>query len=55
MEKTRTTIRLDEQDKAAIAAIKDYHGISSDNDAIRFALRSMLRDIQRLRAKAKDA
>ena len=50
MNKTRTTIRLDEQDKAAIAAIKDYYGISSDNDA----LRSMLRDIQGLRAKARD-
>ncbi len=49
------TIRLDEQDWQAIAAIKEHSGIHSDNDAIRFALREVLRQLQRLRAKAEDA
>jgi hypothetical protein len=48
------TIRLDEQDWQAIAAIKEYAGIRTDNDAIRFALREWLR-AQRLRAKAEGA
>ena len=47
MEKTRTTIRLEEQDREAIAAIKAYYGITSDNDAIRFALRKVQREIRR--------
>lgn len=34
-----TTIRLDEADRAAIAAIKARYGIASDSDAIRLALR----------------
>ena len=47
MNKTRTTIRLEEQDRAAIAAIKGYYGITSDNDAIRLALREIHRQIKR--------
>ncbi len=35
----RTTIFLAETDRAAIQAIKDRYGVSSDSDAIRLALR----------------
>jgi Arc/MetJ-type ribon-helix-helix transcriptional regulator len=34
-----TTIRLDETDRAAMAAIKERYGMASDSDAIRLALR----------------
>ncbi len=40
------TIRLTEQDKVAIASIRDYYGLTSDNEAIRFALHKVLREIQ---------
>jgi len=40
------TIHLEEQDKAAIAALRDYYALSSDNEAIRFALRRALREIE---------
>jgi len=48
MDKTRKakTIRLDEQDWEAIAAIKEHYGISSDTDTIRFALRALLRQLK---------
>ncbi len=39
----RTTIFLGDADRAAIQAIKDRYGISSDSDAIRFALRVIAR------------
>ena len=41
---TATTIRLEEQDREAIAAIKEHHGVTSDNAAIRLALRTMYRE-----------
>jgi Arc/MetJ family transcription regulator len=48
MEKPRRakTIRFAEQDKQAIAAIREYYGLSSDNETIRFALRRVLREMQ---------
>ncbi len=39
----RTTIFLGDADRAAIQAIKDRYGISSDSDAIRLALRLIAR------------
>jgi hypothetical protein len=42
-----TTIRLAEQDREAIAAIKDYYGVTSDNEAIRLALREVHRQVKR--------
>jgi hypothetical protein len=45
MQKAKT-IRLTEQDKQAIAAIRTYYGLTSDNEAIRFALNKVLREIQ---------
>ena len=37
--KKKTTIYLNEADREAIAIIKQRYGITSDSDAIRFALR----------------
>jgi hypothetical protein len=37
--KKRTTMWLDDADRAAIAAIKARYGTASDSDAIRLALR----------------
>ena len=34
----RTSIRLDETDRAAIETIKERYGVASDSDAIRLAL-----------------
>ncbi len=45
MQKAKT-IRLTEQDKQAIAALRDYYALSSDNEAIRFALKRALREIE---------
>ena len=48
MEKKRAkTVRMDAADWEAVKSIKEYYGISSDTDAIRFALRTVLRDIKR--------
>jgi hypothetical protein len=41
------TIRLDREDWQAIQAIKTEYGITSDTDAIRFALRMAHREIQK--------
>ena len=38
MEKIQRTIRLSEQDLQAIAHIRDEYGLTSDSEAIRFAL-----------------
>ncbi len=35
----QTTVRLNEQDRAAIATIRVRYGLESDSDAIRLALR----------------
>ncbi len=43
----RTSIYLDNQDRAALAVIKDAHGIATDAGAVRFAVREMARDIER--------
>src|SRR5262249_15719173 len=37
--KKRTTIWLDEADKAAIAAIKERYGTATESDAVRLAIR----------------
>jgi len=46
MKKTRTTVHLEDKDKEAIAAIKEHYGLSSNDDAIRLALRELLRRLQ---------
>ena len=40
------TIRLTEQDRQAIVRLRDYYALSSDNEAIRFALKQALRAIE---------
>ncbi len=35
----RTTIWLDESDRAALAKVRERYGVASDSDAIRLALR----------------
>lgn len=41
------TLRLTEQDYQAIAALKEYYGLTSENEVIRMALRMALREMQR--------
>jgi len=45
MDKQRT-IRLSEQDMQAIGAIREQYGLTSDSEAIRFALHTMWREIR---------
>jgi len=47
MKKSRTTLPLEEQDREALAAIREYYGVHSDADAIRIALRELYRRIKR--------
>ena len=46
MRKTRTTVHLEDADKEAIAAIREHYGLSSNDDAIRLALREWYRHIK---------
>ncbi len=46
------TVRMTEQDWKAIATIKEHYGITSDTDAIRLALRELLRNLEQAKAKA---
>lgn len=48
MDKQRT-IRLSEQDLQAIAAIREEYGLTSDSEALRFALHTLWREIKRER------
>jgi hypothetical protein len=41
------TVRLTEHDYEAIAVLKAYYGITSDNEVIRLALQAALREIKR--------
>ena len=47
MKKSRTTLPLEDKDREAIAAIREHYGVQSDADAIRIALRELLRAIQK--------
>jgi hypothetical protein len=47
MEKKRAqTVRLDAHDWEAVNCMKEEYGITSDTDALRFALRTVLRQIK---------
>ncbi len=46
MKKSRTTFPLEDKDREAIAAIREHYGVGSDADAIRIALRELLRTIK---------
>ena len=49
------TVRFTTEEKAILSELRTYYGLSSDNEALRFALRAALREMQQARAKAKDA
>jgi Arc/MetJ family transcription regulator len=44
--KKRTTIYLDEQDRFAIATLREYYGVTSDSDVIRLALRLLTEQVK---------
>jgi len=46
------TVRFTTEEKSILAELRTYYGLSSDNEALRFALRAALRELQRARAKA---
>jgi hypothetical protein len=46
MKKSRTTLPLEQKDREAIAAIRDYYGLHSDADAIRIAIHELARRVQ---------
>jgi hypothetical protein len=49
------TVRFTQEEKAMMAQLRSGFGLSSDNEVLRFALRSALRELERLRAQAKNA
>ena len=51
MKKSRTTLPLEDKDRKAIAAIREHYGVQSDADAIRIALRELLRTIKKEQQK----
>jgi Arc/MetJ family transcription regulator len=48
----RTTIWLDEADRAALAKVRERYGVASDSDAIRLALR-LLAESKRVDVQAE--
>ncbi len=50
-----TILRLSEQDLEIIRLLKDYYGISSQNEVIRMALRAALRELPSTPAPNKDS
>jgi len=55
MKTSRTTFPLYEQDKQAIAAIREHYGVRSDAEAIRIALRELHRRIKSEAGKSAQA
>ncbi len=49
----RTTIWIDESDRAALAKVRERYGVASDSDAIRLALR-LLAESKRVHVEAPD-
>jgi hypothetical protein len=47
MKKSRTTLPLEQKDREAIAAIRDYYGLHSDADAIRLSIHELYRKVQK--------
>ena len=45
-QRTATSVYLEDTDREAIAAIREHYGVASANDAIRIALRELLRAIK---------
>ncbi len=49
------SVRFTTDEKAIIATLRAFYGLSSDNEALRFALRAALREMEQARAKATRA
>jgi Arc/MetJ family transcription regulator len=49
----RTTIWLDDADRAALATVRERYGLATDSDAIRLALR-LLAESKRVNVEAAD-
>jgi hypothetical protein len=47
------TVRFNQQDTEAMATIRRYFGLTSDNEAIRLALQRTLREIEQRSAPLK--
>ncbi len=48
------TVRFTEEEKAMIVELRTYYGLSSDNEALRFALRAAKREMERLRVETSE-
>ncbi len=53
--KKKTTIYLDEQDRAAIATLKERYGVTSDSDTIRLALRLLAKQAKGRKKHGQEA
>jgi len=53
MKQSRTTLPLEQKDREAIAAIREYYGLHSDADAIRMSIHELHRRIQRAKNVGK--
>jgi len=49
------TVRFTAEEKAILTDLRAFYGLSSDNEALRFALRSAMREMEQARAKARHA
>src|SRR2546427_12925862 len=49
------SVRFTKDEKAIMAALRTFYGLSSDNETLRFALRAALREMEQARAKATHA
>ena len=49
------TVRFTAEEKAILTDLRTFYGLSSDNEALRFALRSARREMEQARAKATHA
>jgi sulfur relay (sulfurtransferase) DsrC/TusE family protein len=54
MKKSRTTLPLEQKDREAIAAIREYYGLHSDADAIRMAIHELSRRVQKAKNVHKN-
>ena len=48
------TVRFTAEEKAILVELRAYYGFNSDNDALRFALRAAMREMQRLRVETGE-
>lgn len=51
--KERMSIWVEEQDRAAMRAIRDAHGLPTDSAALRYAVRRVAKEIEADQARAR--